>query len=139
MYNDAMKIYLDNSCYNRPFDERTLLSVQMESDASSEILRGVRAGIYDLVWSYMNEYENSSNPHEDRYESTQKWKHRAKEFCHPSEMILKRSKEIQSLNVKPKDAAHIACAIESKCNYFISTDYSLLRKAALFSDINGNF
>jgi predicted nucleic acid-binding protein len=131
-----MKIYLDNSCYNRPFDERTLMNVKMECDALASIHNGIRTGIYDLVWSYMNEYENDSNPYDNRRESIQSWKHYAKEICYQNEMIIKRSEEIQSLNVKPKDAAHLACAIESKCNYFIATDYPLVRKAALFSDIS---
>jgi predicted nucleic acid-binding protein len=108
----------------------------MESDASLEIQRGVRASIYDLVWSYMNDFENSSNPHEAGRKSIQEWKHRAKEFCDKNDEILKRGEEIQRFNIKPKDALHLACAIESKCDYFISTDYSLVRKAALFSEIS---
>jgi len=29
--------------------------------------------------------------------------------------------------IKPRDALHIACAIESACGYFITTDKPLLR------------
>ena len=32
------------------------------------------------------------------------------------------------LGLKPKDALHIACAIKSDCEYFITTDKKLLNK-----------
>ena len=30
-YNTLMRIYLDNCCYNRPFDEQTQLRVRLET------------------------------------------------------------------------------------------------------------
>jgi predicted nucleic acid-binding protein len=32
-------------------------------------------------------------------------------------------------NIKPKDSLHLACAIEAKCNYFITTDGKILNKS----------
>jgi predicted nucleic acid-binding protein len=37
--------------------------------------------------------------------------------------------EIAKKNVKPKDALHLACAIEAQCDYFITTDSKLLNKS----------
>ena len=34
---------------------------------------------------------------------------------------------IMKTGVKPKDAAHVACAILAQCEYFITTDKRLLR------------
>jgi predicted nucleic acid-binding protein len=31
-------------------------------------------------------------------------------------------------NIRPKDALHIACALEAKCGYFITTDKKILNK-----------
>jgi predicted nucleic acid-binding protein len=42
---------------------------------------------------------------------------------------------MQRTAVKPKDSLNLACAIESGCRYFITTDKALLRKAELFSEI----
>jgi predicted nucleic acid-binding protein len=131
-----MKIYFDNCCYNRPFDEKVLKTIQLEAEAKLHIQSKIRNGIYDLVWSYMNEYENNCNCDKNRRESIQNWAdHNAKENCEPSDMILKRGKEIQKLNIRQKDALHLACAIESKCTYFVTTDYLLIRKDKLFSEI----
>ncbi|MDR2651399.1 MAG: hypothetical protein LBC68_03665, partial [Prevotellaceae bacterium] len=50
--------------------------------------------------------------------------------------IIKRSEELQKLNIKQKDSLHIACAIESQCDFFISTDYTLIRKSKNLSGIS---
>jgi predicted nucleic acid-binding protein len=36
--------------------------------------------------------------------------------------------EIMKYGVKAKDALHIACAIEAKCDFFITTDNGILKK-----------
>jgi predicted nucleic acid-binding protein len=32
-------------------------------------------------------------------------------------------------NIRPKDALHLACAIEAECNFFITTDGKVLNKS----------
>ena len=123
-----MRIYLDNCCYNRPFDNQNQMKIRLETVAKLYIQSAVRKGIYDLVWSYMLDYENNENPYEDKKEAIQIWKNRAKQICKSSLLILQQSKIIESLGVRPKDALHIACAIQSKCNYFITTDIRLTKK-----------
>lgn len=43
------------------------------------------------------------------------------------EVIKQRAAEIIKTGVKAKDAMHISCAIESKADYFITTDIRLLK------------
>ena len=56
-----MRVYLDNCCYNRPFDEQTQLRVRLETEAKLAIQRQMRLGILEYVWSDMlaNEVEES--------------------------------------------------------------------------------
>ena len=63
-----------------------------------------------------------------------KWKKIAKLDIDASESIVNRAKEIMQKGVKKKDALHVACAMEAKCHYFLSTDKKLLN--ASFSEIN---
>ena len=42
--------------------------------------------------------------------------------------IVDKAKSIQRLGIKSKDSLHIACAIYSECNFFITTDAKLLNK-----------
>ena len=48
-----MRVYLDNCCYNRPFDEQAQLSVRLETEAKLEIQRQMRSGELEYVWSDM--------------------------------------------------------------------------------------
>jgi len=123
-----MKIYLDNCSYNRPFDDQSQIKIRLETEAKLYIQASVREGNCSLCWSFMLDYENSKNPYDEKRNTIAPWKEIAGDFCPPSETILTRGKEIMKLDVKNEDALHIACAIESHCDYFITTDYKLTNK-----------
>ena len=61
-----MKVYLDNCCYNRPYDDQTQLRISLESQAKLFIQDLIRRGDVQLVDSYILHYENSMNLHETR-------------------------------------------------------------------------
>ena len=48
-----MRVYLDNRCYNRPFDEQVQLRVRLETEAKLEVQRQMRSGELEYVWSDM--------------------------------------------------------------------------------------
>ena len=129
------KIYLDNCTYNRPFDDKDQLSIRMEAEAKLQIQENIRNGVYELVWSYMNEYENNDNPYDEKREAIGAWEKIAVYKCLPNEKILEKGKQLQYQSLKPKDSLNLACAIESGCHYFITTDKSILGKAEIFSEI----
>ena len=52
-----MIIYLDNCCYNRPFDDQTQERIHLESEAILMILQRRQAGIYRVVGSNILELE----------------------------------------------------------------------------------
>lgn len=122
------KIYLDNCCYNRPFDSQAHIKIRLETEAKLYIQTNVREGKYSLCWSFMLDYENGKNPYEEQQRMIAPWKNVAIDFCPPTEMILMRGKEIMKFGVKNADALHIACAIEKRCEYFITTDRKLTNK-----------
>ena len=45
-----------------------------------------------------------------------------------SEKILSRKRELQKLGLRDMDVYHLACAVESGAEYFISVDDEILRK-----------
>lgn len=53
-----MRIYLDNCCFNRPYDDQSHLKIRLESEAKLGIQEKIRSSEYDLVWSYILDYEN---------------------------------------------------------------------------------
>ena len=48
-----MRVYLDNCCYNRPFDDKVQLRVRLETEAKLEVQRQMRSGELEYVWSDM--------------------------------------------------------------------------------------
>lgn len=123
-----MKLYLDNCCYNRPFDDQKSIRVKLETEAKLFIQDKVKQGEYKIVWSYILEYENSANPFVERKEAVNFWKDIAIENVPENKEILNIANEIAELGVKSKDTLHLACAINSKCMYFLTTDDILLKK-----------
>jgi len=52
-YGVKMKIYLDNCCYNRPFDKPSHVRIVNEANAKMAIQRSIADGKMDLVISYI--------------------------------------------------------------------------------------
>ena len=69
-----MKIYLDNCCFNRPYDDQSYLRIRLEAEAKLKIQEDIRKGDFKLVWSYILDYENGKNPFRERREQISKWK-----------------------------------------------------------------
>ena len=122
------RIYLDNCCFNRPYDDQANLNVHLEAEAKIFIQNEVLKKTYELVWSFMMDYEISSNPFFDRKLAFLKWKNIAVIDVDPIEKILIKGKELNQKAIKRKDALHIACAIEAECEYFLTTDKKILNK-----------
>ena len=128
---EIIKLYLDMCSYNRPFDIQTQMKIRLETEAKLHIQTNVREGIYTLCWSYILDYENEKNPYRVRRNMITPWKNFAVDYCPPSDSILSRGKKIMTLGVKQMDALHIACAIECKCDYLITTDNKLINKTIM--------
>jgi len=125
---EKTRLYLDNCCFNRPYDDQTNLNIHLEAEAKLFIQNEILENKYELVWSFMMDYEISANPFYDRQLAFMKWKNIAVLDIDPTEKILLKSKEIMQKNIKQKDALHIACAINAECDYFLTTDRKVLNK-----------
>jgi predicted nucleic acid-binding protein len=117
---------LDNCTFNRPFDDQNQLKIKLETEAKLYIQQGIINGIYELVWSYILEYENSQNRFDDRRNSIYGWKSIAKIYCVETKQIIEYAKNLQrQSNIRTKDALHIACSVYTHADYFITTDKQL--------------
>ena len=124
---NRFRIYLDNCCFNRPYDDQTYLPVHLEAQAKLFVQQAVLQGTFELTWSYILDYENSVNPYQNRKQAIEKWKDIAVLDIDEALTVVDCANGIMLKGVKKKDALHIACAIEAKCDYFLTTDKKLLR------------
>ena len=123
-----MRVYLDNCCFNRPFDDQTQLRIKLESEAKIYIQNKILLGDLDLVWSYVLDAENNRNPDEEVRKAIDDWKTIATTSCKENERILRYAESLHNLGIKPRDALHVACAVYSEADYFLTTDRRLSNK-----------
>ena len=125
-----MRIYLDNCCYNRPYDDQSVLIVALEAKSKIYIQELIKNKKYDLVTSYILRYECSLNPFEMRKEAIMQYiedNTSAYVGIERKEEIENKAKKIMETGIHFKDACHVASAIYAGCEYFISTDKRLLK------------
>lgn len=122
-----MRVYLDNCCFNRPYDEQTQIKIALETHAKLYIQNLIYTKKLDLVWSYILEFENAQNTNEGKKDSILKWKSLAISFIKENDEILSMSKTIMSTGVKNYDALHVSCAIYGNCDAFLTVDKRLLK------------
>jgi predicted nucleic acid-binding protein len=130
-----IRVYLDNCCFNRPFDDQEQIKIKLEAEAKQYIQEMIKLKRVELVWSYILDFENSQNSAEDKRISIQSWKELAVETIYESESILTKMEEIEKFGIKSLDALHIACAIQGKAEYFITTDRGILNRKNLILEL----
>ena len=124
-----MRIYFDNCSLNRPFDDQSQLRIRLETEAKLEVQARIRASTIELVWSYILDLENRANPFDERREAISQWRHLAVVDVEECKDILSTARGVQqTCGVRSKDALHLACAIQTKCNYLLTTDDSLIAR-----------
>ena len=121
------KIYMDNCCYNRPFDDQSQIRINIETSAKLFIQKLIVDRKIDMVWSYILFVENYDNPFMVRREAIFDFARNATDVITASTKIVGKAKEIQKKGIKEKDSLHLACAIYGECKYFITTDDRILR------------
>ena len=121
------KIYLDICCFNRPYDDQDQLRIELETKAKLHIQQQIVDGKYILVSSVILDFENSVNPYPLRKYVVNDFLKYAEEYVEEDISVVEIAKGIASTGVKPKDASHVACAIFSGCDYFLTTDDRLLK------------
>jgi len=127
-----VKIYIDTSVYNRPFDDQTQPRIWLETLALGLILQLVESGEATLVNSSVLEFENSRNPFPLRREWMERCLSLATEYESVDEAIRDRSQEYEKQGVSAIDALHVSAAESANVDFFIACDDRLLKKAKQF-------
>jgi predicted nucleic acid-binding protein len=128
------RVYLDNCCFNRPYDNQNNLIVHLETESKLFIQDLILKGVLELAWSFIMDYENNDNPFEERKNNIALWKPMAIIDCDLCDEIAAKAADFMKLGLRQKDASHISCAIYAKANFFLTTDKKILNKP--ISEIN---
>lgn len=85
---DKLLIYLDNCCFNRPFDDQSSLSIFLETQAKLMIQDFVKDDMFSLIWSFILDFENSANPDENIKEDIFTWRSVSSAMIHFEKEVL---------------------------------------------------
>lgn len=122
-----MRVYSDNCCFNRPFDNQSQIRIYLESQAKLFVQKKINLKYIDLVWSYILDYENSFDPLKERLSIISNWRNKAILDLNENLNILNIAKSVKNQGINTKDALHIACAIEGNCDFFLTTDDNIIK------------
>ncbi len=120
--------YLDMNIYNRPFDDQSEIRVKLETIAVFAIFQMVKMGRLNLIWSFILDYENSLNPYDDIRLEIENIAHLSTMYISADEQIRNLAKSFEPKGIKPRDALHLACAVESESDFFITCDDGIIKK-----------
>jgi len=123
-----MKIYLDTSVYNRPFDDQGHPRIWMETVAFSMILQLIETEKIDLVSSSVLAYENEKNSFGERREWVNGCLELSKLNIVLNAAIRKRGRELEKQGIKPLDALHLSCAESGKIDFFLTCDDKVVKR-----------
>jgi predicted nucleic-acid-binding protein len=124
---EKLRIYLDNCCFNRPYDDQSNLKVEIETKAKLFIQQQIATGNIELVWLYILEYENGKNPYIEKKSAIAAWRPLSVMYVDESEQLILLAEKIADTGVKTSDSLHVAAAIMADCDYFITTDRRIIK------------
>ena len=99
------------------------IRIHLEAQAKLYIQAKIRESAYDLVWSYILDFENGKNPYEEKRLAIAPWKE-ISSFCvtEETEDILVFAGLLALKGIKTYDVLHLSCAVAAHCEYFLTTD-----------------
>jgi predicted nucleic acid-binding protein len=130
-----MRLYLDTCCLNRPWDDQSQVRIHLEAEAVIYILDAARSGLEELVSSDYLLAEIYQMPDFVRRIDVMSLLEPAILHVPQHPFIHVRANALSSLGILGFDALHIAAAEAAHCDYFLSTDDRLIRRALRAGDV----
>src|SRR5882724_8677027 len=129
VYTGEVKLYLDNSFLNRPFDDPLVGMNNNEGSVLFDIIRLAKEGKLQLVRSAMIGFENAVNDIAARKSFVESVMHLTATSQNLNDSIVRRAQTIvQHYHLQPLDAVHIASAEAAQVDFFIICDYTVLKR-----------
>ena len=130
-----MKIYLDNCCLNRPFDDQSYPRIHLESEAVKTILSLCEQSDWMLLGSDALTYEIKQITNTSKREYLQLIIKSAELNIKLQASIKERAKYFEQEGIKAFDALHLSCA-EAHADVFLTTDDRFLKNINRLTDVS---
>ncbi len=130
-----LKVYLDTSVYNRPFDDQSQIGIRLDTEAFLSILEKAISGSIMIIGSSVLAYENSKNPFSEHKERIANYLSVATKPIRLNDSIKKTALQMEGIGIDSIDALHLAFAEFGEAEYFVTCDNDIIKKAARHKDI----
>lgn len=122
-----MRIYLDVSCLNRPFDDQQQARIRMESEAVTLILERIDAGIWLLLSSEIIRIEVAAMSDRERKARVHALFADSDDTIRLSEGVFRRAAKLVKMKFGVADALHVASAERLNADVLLTCDDRLIR------------
>lgn len=126
-----MLIYMDNCCYNRPYDDQSQKRIADETKAVMFIQNEIMHSNIELVSSFILYAENFMDKNTFRRLAVRQFMDTYSSVHVSSKnkkLIDTQAMQLMNLGLHYMDACHVACAVLAGCDYFLSTDDRLIKE-----------
>ena len=124
-----MRLYLDVCSLHRPYDDQAIDRNRLEAEAVVAIIGRVDHGVHSLISSEVIDLEVEASPDVEKAELVRETLRLARRRVRVSQRVAMRSQELAGMGFRNVDALHLACAEAARCEYFVTTDDKLMRRA----------
>ena len=132
MQKILFKVYLDNCCYGRPFDDLSQAKIKNEALAVKKVIALSKQGKIIIVSSEFVKYEINQIPLKNKRDKILDFYY-FNEYHVLTEQIGKLAKYYQSFGLKTFDSLHLAAAEKNNADFLLTTDVDLIKFSARFS------
>jgi predicted nucleic acid-binding protein len=125
-----MRLYIDLSCFKRPFDNQSQERIRLETEAILSVLTRLIEGKETLLWSWVMSFENDKHPRPDRRDEIAVWQAQSDRTIDLSGGLQERAREFEQQGIPALDAAHLAAAEIGGADVVLTCDDVMVRRAA---------
>ena len=123
-----MRLYLDNCCLNRPWDDQSRLRIHLEAEAVLYIVEMARLGKVELVTSDYLLAEILNQPDPVRCADVMALTAPASFHVLQTPSIDARALIVGAFSIRGYDALHPAAAEAAQCDFLTTSDDRFLRR-----------
>jgi predicted nucleic acid-binding protein len=124
-----LRLYLEVSCLNRPFDDQNQTRIRLEAEAVTLILEKCGSDEWEQISSEMADIEIDAITDSERRARVRLLLPEGKAPLRLSEEIFARAETVEGMGFKRADAVHLAAAESQGADAFLSCDDRLCRRA----------
>jgi len=124
-----MRLYIDLSCFNRPFDDQGQERIRLETEAVLLVLTRIVEGKDTLIWSWVMSFENDKHPKPERRDEIAGWETRSERSIDVSDSLNQRARHFARLGLPALDAAHLAAAETGGAEIVLTCDDRMRRRS----------